>query len=120
MTGLRQTVERLSELSRARYTNPYAAVTWPDAVDPVGEWFFAPELSTLYGTRYWSTLDGADQRRLAFHEAANFFSLNIHGEKALMEGLAARLYRPDLVEVADYLHHFLDEENKHSVYFGGF
>jgi hypothetical protein len=120
MTGLRQTVERLSELSRARYTNPYVAVTWPDAVDPAGEWFFIPELSTLYGTRYWSTMDGAGQRRLAFHEAANFFSLNIHGEKALMEGLAARLYRPDLVEVADYLHHFLDEENKHSVYFGGF
>ena len=37
-----------------------------------------------------------------------------------MQGLAARLYRSDLAEIADYLHHFLDEENKHSVYFGGF
>jgi hypothetical protein len=37
-----------------------------------------------------------------------------------MQGLAARLYRKDLLGVASYLHHFLDEENKHSVYFGGF
>jgi hypothetical protein len=37
-----------------------------------------------------------------------------------MQGLAARLYRSDLMGIADYLHHFLDEENKHSVYFGGF
>jgi hypothetical protein len=37
-----------------------------------------------------------------------------------MEGLASRLYRPDLAAVVDYLHHFLDEENKHSIYFGGF
>ena len=37
-----------------------------------------------------------------------------------MEGLAARLYKPDFIDVADYLHHFLDEENKHSIYFAGF
>ena len=120
LVAMADTVERLNDLSRARYTNPYAAVEWPESVDPLGDWFLTPELSTLYGTPYWSTLDDERRRRLAFHEAANFFSLNIHGEKALMAGLAARLYRPDLVDVADYLHHFLDEENKHSVYFGGF
>jgi hypothetical protein len=37
-----------------------------------------------------------------------------------MAGLANRLYRSDLGPLVDYLHHFLDEENKHSVYFGGF
>ncbi|MGH3737354.1 MAG: diiron oxygenase [Micromonosporaceae bacterium] len=114
------TVARLNELSRAKYTNPYEAVHWPPSVDPAADWFFTPELSSLYGTAAWDELDETGRRRLTFHEAANFFSLNIHGEKALMEGLANRLYRPDLVEVADYLHHFLDEENKHSVYFGGF
>jgi len=114
------TVERLSELSRDRYANPYTAVTWPESVDPDRDWFFTPELSSLYGTEYWDALDDTGRRRLAFAEAANFFSLNIHGEKALMEGLAGRLYRPDLAELAGYLHHFLDEENKHSVYFGGF
>ena len=117
MTG---TVDRLTELSRAKYQNPYVAVRWPDALDIERDLFFSPELSSLYGTPYWQKLDERGVRRLTFHEAANFFSLNIHGEKALMEGLASRLYRPDLVDVVDYLHHFLDEENKHSVYFGGF
>ncbi|HUP70097.1 MAG TPA: diiron oxygenase [Acidimicrobiales bacterium] len=50
----------------------------------------------------------------------NFYSLNIHGEKALIEGLAVRLYVPALEEVSEYLHHFLDEENKHSIWFGTF
>ncbi|WP_290062217.1 diiron oxygenase [Amycolatopsis solani] len=112
-------LDRLTELSRAKYTNPYRTVEWPAELDPETGWFFTPELSSLYGTSAWPS-DETAARRLAFHEAANFFSLNIHGEKALMEGVARRLYRPDLAEIADYLHHFLDEENKHSVYFGGF
>lgn len=114
------TVERLNELSVAKYKNPYVAVAWPQSVDPVADWFFTPELSSLYGTLHWDGLDDEKAHLLAFHEAANFFSLNIHGEKSLMAGLANRLYRPDLAMIVDYLHHFLDEENKHSVYFGGF
>lgn len=114
------TIERLTTLSRDRYQNPYEAVEWPERVDPAADWFFGPELISLHGTPYAADLDGEGARRFAFQEAANFFSLNIHGEKALMAGLATRLYRPDLAEIADYLHHFLDEENKHSVYFGGF
>lgn len=114
------TVDRLKELSREKYQNPYLAVEWPDSLDTERDWFFTPELSSLYGTQYWEGLDEAARHRLTFQEAANFFSLNIHGEKALMEGIANRLYRPDLADVVEYLHHFLDEENKHSVYFGGF
>jgi hypothetical protein len=114
------TVDRLTEQSRAKYSNPYADLTWPDSVDPVNEWFSSPELLSLAGTPLMETLDERQRRTLAFQEAANFFSLNIHGEKSLMEGLAKRMYRSDLVDISDYLHHFLDEENKHSVYFGGF
>ena len=120
LAGLADTVERLSRSSRQMFQNPYAVVEWPEAVDPTAEWFFSPELCSLYGTELWDGLDEPARMRLAFFEAVNFFSLNIHGERMLMEGLAARLYKPDFVDVADYLHHFLDEENKHSVYFGGF
>jgi P-aminobenzoate N-oxygenase AurF len=127
MTGLAtalaevtQTSQRLSRLSRRAYQNPYTQMDWPERVDPERDWFSTPEYVSLYGTPVWTELDEPAQRRLAFHEAAGFYSLNIHGEKSLMQGLAARLYRSDLVEVADYLHHFLDEENKHSIYFGGF
>src|SRR5262249_36698380 len=61
-----------------------------------------------------------DKKRLAFFECVNFFSLNIHGEKALLEGLTRRLYARDHAAVSPYLHHFVDEENKHMLYFGTF
>jgi hypothetical protein len=120
LVSLSGTVDRLSHLSERSYQNPYTAVEWPAEVRPAQDWFSSPEYLSLYGTPPWEALDEPTRKRLAFHEAVNFYSLNIHGEKSLMEGLAARLYRRDLLEVAEYLHHFLDEENKHSIYFGGF
>ncbi|HEY3872459.1 MAG TPA: diiron oxygenase [Actinocrinis sp.] len=120
LSGLGDTVDRLSMLSQRDYQNPYETVQWPDSVDPEGSWFGSPELLSLHGTAQYERLDEPARRRLSFYEAVNFFSLNIHGEKSLMQGLAVRLYRKDLMGVARYLHHFLDEENKHSVYFGGF
>jgi hypothetical protein len=120
LSTLGGTAERLSRVSVRTYQNPYTAVDWPAALDPAAGWFSSPELLSLYGTGYWDELEEPARRRLGFLEAANFYSLNIHGEKSLMKGLAARLYRSDLLDVAGYLHHFLDEENKHSVYFGGF
>jgi hypothetical protein len=120
LSTLTDTSARLSRLSQNAYQNPYETVAWPTTVDPAADWFSSPELLSLYGTEYWDGLDEATRCRLGFLEAANFYSLNIHGEKSLMKGLAGRLYRPDLLSVTEYLHHFLDEENKHSVYFGGF
>lgn len=116
-----RTTDRLSELSQRRYQNPYVHMQqWPASVDPRRDWFTTPEYVSLHGTALWTLLDEADRCRVAFHEAAGFYSLNIHGEKILIQGLAARLYRSDLADITGYLHHFLDEENKHSVYFGGF
>ncbi|GAA1413054.1 diiron oxygenase [Catellatospora coxensis] len=115
-----ETADRLSRLSARAHQNPYTLVDWPTAVDPERDWFGTPEYVSLHGTAVWEGLDDTARRRVAFHEAAGFFSLNIHGEKSLIQGLAARLYRSDLAGAAGYLHHFLDEENKHSVYFGGF
>lgn len=115
-----ETADRLSRLSARGHQNPYTLVDWPSAVDPERDWFSTPEYVSLHGTAVWAGLDDRARRRVAFHEAAGFYSLNIHGEKTLIQGLAARLYRSDLAGSAGYLHHFLDEENKHSVYFGGF
>ncbi|MEU8080221.1 diiron oxygenase [Catellatospora citrea] len=115
-----QTADRLSRLSVRAHQNPYTLVDWPSAVDPERDWFSTPEYVSLHGTAVWAGLDDEARRRVAFHEAAGFYSLNIHGEKTLIQGLAARLYRSDLAGSAGYLHHFLDEENKHSVWFGGF
>jgi hypothetical protein len=118
MRTLEQTVERLCEASRKDFANPYK-LSWPETADP-NQWYTSPELISLYGTAYYSELSETQQKRLSFLEAVNFFSLNIHGEKALIEGLARRLYEKKSGTYSDYLHHFLDEENKHMVYFGGF
>lgn len=120
LTSAAATARRLSAVSTRTYQNPYTAVEWPDHLDPDNDWFSTPEQLSLYGTSMWDSMDTTARKRLAFHEAANFYSVNIHGEKSLMAGLSNRLYRKDLLDVTDYLHHFLDEENKHSIYFGGF
>ncbi len=111
-------MERLCEASRKDFANPYE-LAWPDAVH-TDQWYTSPELISLFGTEYYSDLSESQKKRLGFLEAVNFFSLNIHGEKALIEGLAHRLYEKKSRIYSDYLHHFLDEENKHMVYFGGF
>jgi hypothetical protein len=114
-----EVVDKLCASSRRHYTNPYEGLEWPDELDR-GRWFMSPELISIYGTEAWEALSEPQAKELSFWEAVNFFSLNIHGEKSLMEGLARRLYAAGGKPVSPYLHHMLDEENKHSVYFGGF
>ena len=120
-----KTISKIYQTSVADHTNPYLAINWPEKVDVRGEWFMAPELISLYGTEYYSNLNEAQQKELSFWEAVNFFSLNVHGEKALIQGLARRLYQnhhqPDTDKIIDrYIHVFLAEENQHMSYFGGF
>src|SRR6266705_194388 len=75
----------------------------------------------------WAVLESAELRDANFTGAyggirwnKQWVNLNIHGEKALVEGLARKLYEREKREISPYLHHFLDEENKHMVYFGEF
>lgn len=119
MARLAETLTRLCASSRRAYRNPYTWLVFPDEVDRT-EWFTTPELISLYGTPVWERLADEQRRVLSFWEAVNFYSLNIHGEKTLMEGVARVLYRRDLLDTTDYLHHLIDEENKHSIYFGTF
>lgn len=118
MAEIARTVERLCEVSIKDYVNPYD-LEWPESLDKA-QWFMSPELISLYETPIYEILGETARKRLSFFEAVNFFSINIHGEKSLIEGLAARLYKKGNDEISSYLHHFLDEENKHMVYFGGF
>lgn len=119
MTALPQLVDRLCAASRREFYSPFEGLVWPDEL-PEEAWHFTPELVSLYGSEAWEGATERQRRRLAFYEAVSFFSLNIHGEKSLMEGLAHRLYRKQDEALTPYLHHFLDEENKHSIYFGTF
>jgi hypothetical protein len=118
MKDLGNVVERLCEISRNDFSNPFD-FDWPQSLE-LDQWFTSPEFISLYGTKFYESLDEPARKRLSFYEAVNFFSLNIHGEKPLVEGLAQRLYDSGSDGTSAYLHHFLDEENKHMVYFAGF
>ena len=119
MSELNEVVTRLSELSRKRAEPLFSGIEWPEEVD-WNAWYTSPDFISIYGTPQYEALDLAQRRRLAFYEAVNFFSLNIHGERSLMTGLSARLYRSSTQSYSEYLQHFLDEENKHTAYFSRF
>ncbi len=115
-----QLAVRLSRASCRKFYDVYNAFDWPERLQE-GAWCMPPELISLYGTPTWDTLDETTRLKLSLHEVANMFSLILQGERILVQGLAHRLYSTSHDrEITEYLHHFLDEENKHMVMFGEF
>lgn len=112
--------KRLSQLSRDRFYDVYKQFEWPEKLDH-DYLSMSPEITTLSGTELWSTLSDEQKWKLTICEAANLFSNTLNGEKILVAGLASQLYsKAASPEITDYLHHFLDEENKHMIMFGIF
>lgn len=116
---IQTTIKTLCRISEEQFTDPFEKLSWPESVDKA-HWYFTPELISIYGMPEYEVLSEQQKQQLSFYETINFFSLNIHGEKALIEGLARNLYVRDDPDLSPYLHHFLDEENKHMIYFGRF
>lgn len=119
MHDLSHLTARLCSLSRrspAALPDPDA---WPATLSDE-HWAFSPEWISLAGTPAFDALASAAQRRLALCELVNFFSLNIHGERSMIAGLARRLYARSSADVTAYLHHFLEEESRHARWFGAF
>lgn len=115
-----QLAPKLSKASIRTAWDVYSAFDWPDTL-PEDAWYMSPELISIYGTPEYEALSEAQQQRLSFMELCNFFSLVLQGERPLVQGLVHRLYlKSTEPEVSDYLHHFIDEENKHMVMFGMF
>lgn len=115
-----QLATRLTATSRKMFWDVYTSFRWPERLAP-DDWCMSPELLSLYGTDVFAALDETAQKRLALFELGNFFSLVLQGERPLVQGLVHRLYlRRTGREITDYLHHFVDEENKHMIMFGEF
>jgi P-aminobenzoate N-oxygenase AurF len=115
-----QLAVRLTYASRRKFWDVYNAFTWPDRLVE-DAWYMPPELVSIHGTSAWDALDEEQRKRLAKFELGNFFSLVLQGERPLVQGLVHRLYsRSNSREITEYLHHFVDEENKHMVMFGEF
>ncbi len=110
---------RLSRASVKKLWDVYSGIAWPASID-ASEWCMPEELISLYGTPAYESLDEEQRKRLSRFELINFFSLTLHGERPLVQGLCNQMYSRQNQEVTEYIHHFLDEENKHMVMFGEF
>lgn len=111
---------RLTKASRRLLWDVYSQFQWPEALDEL-RFCMPPELISIYGTEVYEGLDDAQRRKLSLYEIGNFFSLVLQGERPLVQGLVHRLYAKETKgDITDYLHHFVDEENKHMVMFGEF
>jgi hypothetical protein len=111
---------RLTQASRRKLWDVYTAFQWPERLDDA-KWCMPPELISIYGTELWDNLDEERRRKLSLYEIGNFFSLVLQGERPLVQGLVHRFHEKHAApEITDYLHHFVDEENKHMVMFGEF
>ena len=115
-----QIADKLSRGSKKLIYDVHTKLEWPETLDD-SVWAMSPEYVSLYGTPVWQGLSEAQQRKLAFYECAGFFSMVLHGERPLLEGMSHRLYTLETnLTVTEYMHHFLDEENKHMVMFSSY
>lgn len=111
---------RLTHQSREQFWNVYTEFDWPESLDPE-KYAMTPELISIHGTELWDSLSEEQRRKLSLYEVGNFFSLTLQGERPLVAGLSDRLYSKRLTEEGtEYIHHFIDEENKHMIMFGLF
>lgn len=108
---------RLSQVSERDAEPTFNRIAYPPALD-TSRLLLPPALLSLYGHPAFDALTGPQRWRLSLLETVNFFSMNIHGEQALVGELAQRLYRGQGVsgspEVSRYLQHFIHEENAHT------
>ncbi len=111
---------KLTRASEKLFYDLATKIAWPETLD-ASDWTMSPELVSLYGTEVWEDLGDAQRKKLAFHEVAGFYSLILHGERPLLEGMSHRMYAYEKnPNVLEYMHHFLDEENKHMMMFSGY
>lgn len=111
---------QLTKASREQAWDVYTYFDWPESLEQ-DAWLMSPELCSLYGTPMWDELTEEQQKKLSLYEIGNFFSLTLQGERPLVAGMSDLLYQTKVSpQATEYLHHFIDEENKHMVMFGMF
>lgn len=112
-----EVLRRLIESSDAAAEPPFQRVRFPETLD-TQRLAMPEELLSLYHHPVYAGLDAQQRWRLSLLETINFFSINLHGERALVGGLEQRLYRCrapwDGYEASRYLQRFIHEENSHT------
>lgn len=111
-------LKKLTQMSERQFLTP-DVINWPERL-PENQWCFSAELISIFGSKQWHELTEQQQINLSFYEAVNFFSLNVHGEKYLINAVSSHLFNFPSLEMSEYLLHFIEEEAKHMMYFSRF
>ena len=120
MANIELISQQMTKASQKFFYDPTTKLEWPEELDR-SRWIMSPELISLYGTPVWDEMSEDQQKELSFHEMAGFFSMVLNGERPLLEGMSQRMYVTEKnLEITEYMHHFLDEENKHMMMFSGY
>src|SRR3990167_6982842 len=119
---LNQFVNLLNQLSKKaahRYPLIKDILKWPQHIPATTLWM-SQELLSVYGTKIMQDLDASQLYNLAKWESVNFYSLNVHGIRALLTAVIARIHTPGFEIISEFLHHFIEEENEHMQFFAYF
>lgn len=120
------TAKRLSAVSLKSINminDPFNRIDYQETLNP-DKLQFPESMLSLYYHPIYATLSDEQKWLLSIYETINFFSLNIHGERKLVQGLEDRLYTGfglcSSWDAGDYLQHFIHEENAHSHMLAGY
>ena len=119
VSRLERTTPKLTALSLIARSDSNRFFDWPSGV-VTDRLAMSEGLLPIAGLPIYRELSDEQRWRLALLEAANFFSLNINGERELMSGLSLRLYKGRPASISNYLQHFIEEENAHTAVFARF
>ena len=112
-------VSRLTAAAENDYYNPYQTFDWPERI-PDGALWMSEDLLSVHGTAAAAELDREQYLALTKWESINFYSLNVHGIRELMQEVVQRIHAPGYEIPTPFFHHFLGEENEHMWFFAEF
>lgn len=103
--------------SEKKKYDPFNRVDYQETLNS-DRWQFPEALLSLHHSPIYDELSDEQKWRLSLLEAINFFSVNIHGEQALVSAMEPRLYRDKRVGEdpvsSQYMQRFIHEENSHT------
>ena len=109
--------QKLITGSEKKRYDPFNRVDYQEKLNG-DRWQFPEALLSLRNLPIYDELSDEQRWRLSLLEAINFFSVNIHGEQALVAAMEPRLYRDKRVGEdpvsSQYMQRFIHEENSHT------
>ncbi|MFF0723832.1 diiron oxygenase [Streptomyces sp. NPDC004134] len=110
---------RLTEKSVTDHYNPYTHFDWPDSL-PENAYWMSPSLLSIHGTELENELTESQKMTLSKWESINFYSMNVHGIRELLNEVIDRIHTRGFEETSEFFHHFIGEENEHMWFFAEF